>query len=141
MRAISPIAKVGIISVIGFIAVNAYVSYLGSRINPFVSPIPLWREGYSEKFELGVGTFHSTSYVLVLALSRPNGDEQSELRRWGPELEEQLRREFDVEVRIDLRDSGGRNLIFHNGDLTRWRLTPTPYVENGIGTFSNYRFD
>lgn|SRR5690606_18385917 len=83
MRAISPIAKVGIISVIGFIAVNAYVSYLGSRINPFVSPIPLWREGYSEKFELGVGTFHSTSYVLVLALSRPNGDEQSELRRRG----------------------------------------------------------
>lgn len=59
----------------------------------------------------------------------------------GPELEEQLRREFDVEVRTDLRDSGGRNLIFHNGDLTRWRLTPTPYVENGIGTFSNYRFD
>ena len=82
----------------GFVLVNAYVSYLSTKIVPFEARVPLAQQGHSERFR--IDSFHKANYVLMLALNHPERSSNTLLRENG---EASVREDFDVELRIVLQ--------------------------------------
>jgi hypothetical protein len=129
---------ISLIALAGFTVVNAYMYYLSTRIVPFEERIALGDIGYSESFQ--ISNFHSANYVLALSIDHPDypaGMTMSSLM----EVEEDIRNALDIDLQVNLRDGSGATQIYHQGDLSDWRLTNSPFGESSNGGFWKYRFD
>jgi len=138
MKHISYWNTLWVVTLIGFILVNVYVSYLSSRIVPFEKPISLHKDGYTENSN--IDSFHNASYTMMLAFNHPERTSLTLFNDWTL-AEKQLRSDFDVTIQIILRDSTDHEVIKYAGNLNEWILTNHNATEESDGAFWKYHFD